>query len=152
MVPRRSIPRLLSVCACALLVFGFAWISPILTAQEETPAVPESAQQPSLFDDALQTPAPVPMAPPCSSCVGGFTSSPGGGAASHWGFGSDCTAATSNLRSQLSNYANSVCAVEGDYGRCAFSVIHTSSCFYNPSYGLYQIDGYTNFSCWISWC
>lgn len=105
-----------------------------------------------LPDDGLQTPEPLPLAPPCSSCVSGFTSSPGGGAASHWGFGSDCTAALSDLRAQLSAYANDVCAIEGDYGRCAFSVIQTSSCFYSSGHGAYQIDGYTNFSCWISWC
>ncbi len=94
---------------------------------------------------ALFNPAPVSQAT-CIACTGNYTTSPGGGAASHWGMGTSCTAAQTDLNNQTRAAANSVCYSIDDYGVCSFSVVVTGACW-SPSYGTYQVDGYANFKC-----
>ena len=96
---------------------------------------------------ALFTPAPISLAS-CTPCIGSYTTSPGGGAASHWGMGSSCTAAQTDLTNQTRSAANAVCFDIDDYGVCSFSVVVTAACW-SPSYGTYQVDGYANFKCRI---
>jgi hypothetical protein len=102
-----------------------------------------------ITDNPLFTPAPQPAAPPCAACFSGFTTSPGGGQASHWGFGSDCSAAQTDVRSQLLAYTTAECQSYDGYGRCGFQLVVTW-CGWNGSQ--YQADAYANFSCWLSIC
>jgi hypothetical protein len=144
-------PRRLVLAVLVLLVLASA---PVFAASPAPTAAPANgaagAVQPP-FDGPDFTPAPQPTAPPCSTCDH-FTSSPGGGQASHWGHGTSCTASQSDVRAQLLAYANAVCDDIGDYGRCAFAVIYTNACWYDYGSGLYVTDAYTDFGCWVSWC
>ncbi len=92
---------------------------------------------------ALFTPAPIALAN-CISCSGSYTTSTGG--ASHWGFGSTCSAALTDLTSKTKAAANSYCLNNvDDYLSCNFAVVVTAGCNWNGSQ--YQYDGYANFSC-----
>ncbi len=92
----------------------------------------------------LFNPAPISMA--CTTCTGSYTTSPGGGAASHWGMGTSCTAAQTDLSNQARAVANAFCYGVDDYGVCSFAVVVTGACW-SPSYGQYQVDGYANYKC-----
>ncbi len=131
----------MSVCR-----LGFAAVALCLVA-----VAPAFAADPSLFTEVPQwTPAPKPAAPPCHHCGTGFTTSPGGGAASHWGHGADCAAAQSDVRSQLLAYVNADCQNYGTAGRCSFQVVYTCSCYYQG--GQWVVDAYANYGCWIYYC
>lgn len=98
-------------------------------------------------DSDLFAPEPIQTAV-CTSCVGTYTTSPGGGAASHWGMGTSCTAAQSDLTAQTRAAANSYClSYVDDYPSCSLTVVVTAACFWNGS--TYQVDGYANFKCRI---
>ena len=137
---------------CTLAVLALVLLAaPALAA--EPPAAEPTAADPSLFaDGGLFTPAPQPAAPPCHACATGFTTSPGGGAPSHWGYGGDCSSAQSNLRSQLLSATTAFCFdIDPDtIGRCSFSVVNTCTCYYQG--GQYVVEGYANFGCWIYIC
>lgn len=94
---------------------------------------------------ALFAPQPISLAS-CTTCAGNYTTSSGGGAASHWGMGTSCTAAQTDLTNQTRAAASSFCFGVDDYGVCSFSVVVTTACW-SPSYGQYQVDGYANFKC-----
>lgn len=136
----------MSHCRTALVVFAlaFAAFSPVFAAE------PAAVDDPLAIELPLQTPAPKPTAPPCQACATGFTTSPGGGQASHWGHGSDCTSAQNDLRSQLLAAANAFCMDLDGLPRCSFQVVHTVACWWNGSQ--YVSDGYANFGCWIYIC
>jgi hypothetical protein len=109
------------------------------------------ADEPLLVPEGpLFTPAPKPMAPECHFCSSTFSTSPGGGAASHWGHGATCTDAQNDVRNQLSAYVNSICFDLGEAGRCAFSVVYTCSCYYSG--GQWVIDAYATYRCWVFYC
>ena len=96
-------------------------------------------------DSDLFVPEPIQTAV-CIACGGSYTASPGGGAASHWGMGSSCTTAQSDLTAQTRAAANEYCLYNvDDYGSCSLSVVVTAACFWNGS--MYQVDGYANFKC-----
>jgi hypothetical protein len=101
---------------------------------------------PSLPSAQPFTPEPTPLAPYCHACISGFSSPV------MTGSGPDCTSATANLRAQLSAFANAECAVESQYGRCEFYVIHTTACYDAETTKTILRDGYTNFSCWMPIC
>ena len=96
------------------------------------------------------TRAPKPAAPECHFCGTGFTTSPGGGAPSHWGHGADCASAQSDVRSQLLAYVNADCQNYGTAGRCSFQVVYTCSCYYQG--GQWVVDAYANYGCWVYYC
>lgn len=107
----------------------------------EAPLVAES----DLFvPEVLETAA-------CTACIGSYTTSPGGGAASHWGKGTSCAAAQTDLTSQTRSVATGFCLGIDDYGTCSFTVVVTGACWWSSDYGLYVVDGYANFKCreWI---
>lgn len=140
----------MSPCRCTLAVLALvlAAVAPAVAA--DPPAADPPAADSSLFKDgALFTPAPTPAAPPCHYCGTGFTTSPGGGAASHWGFGADCTAAQNDVRAQLLAYVNDDCQNYGTAGRCSFQMVVTW-CGWNGSQ--YQADAYANYGCWVYYC
>jgi hypothetical protein len=98
---------------------------------------------------ALFTPAPISQAS-CIACSGSYTTSAGGGAASHWGFGSTCSAALTDLTNQTKAAANNYCLANvDDYLSCNFAVVITGGCAWTGSQ--YRYDGYANFSCkvWV---
>jgi hypothetical protein len=107
-----------------------------------------ASEAPPELDSQLFVPETLETAV-CWSCSGTYTTSPGGGAASHWGKGSSCTAATSDFNTQTFNAANFVCyGFDAEYA-CSVSRVVTAACFWNGS--MYQVDGYANFKCryWI---
>lgn len=120
------------------------------TAAEMAPDTPLAVEAPLLFEEPLFTPAPKPMAPECHFCSSTLTTSPGGGAASHWGFGASCTAAESDATAQLSAYVNSVCSELGEAGRCGFQVVYTAACYYQNDQWI--VDAYANYKCWVYYC
>ena len=141
----------MSPCRCALAVLALvlAAVAPAVAA--EPPAADPPAADSSLFKDgALFTPAPKPAAPECHFCGTGFTTSPGGGAPSHWGHGADCASAQSDVRSQLLAYVNADCQNYGTAGRCSFQVVYTCSCYYQG--GQWVVDAYANYGCWVYYC
>lgn len=86
----------------------------------------------------------------CTACGGNYTTSPGGGAASHWGMGSSCSTAQSDLTTQTRAAATSFCLSNiDDYPSCSLTVVVTAACYWNGS--MYQVDGYANFKCryWV---
>lgn len=119
----------------ALAVLVTSLVGPGALAGADTPTGPGG----DLF-----TPEPIETAV-CWSCAGSYTTSPGGGAASHWGMGSSCSAAQTDFNSQTGSAANQVCWGEGAEYACAISRVVTAACFWNGS--MYQIDGYANFKC-----
>ena len=121
----------------ALLAAGVAYSAePVATV----PAAPTDSL------DALLNPAPTELAI-CTACVGPYTTSPGSGQASHWGFGGSCSDALTDLTNQTRAAARAYCLDLDDYGTCSFSVVTTAPCWWNSGYGLYQVDGYANFKC-----
>lgn len=152
--------RRLLLTALAVLALAFAAAGPALADDPPPPdpavvtdapadeAVP--ADDPFLPEGPLFTPAPKPMAPECHFCSSTFSTSPGGGAASHWGHGATCTDAQNDVRNQLSAYVNAICFDLGDAGRCAFSVVYTCSCY--QSGGQWVIDAYATYRCWVFYC
>ena len=133
------------LCTGALLVFA-TLISPAAWSETSTAPVPAS----DLELAELFTPEPTPTAG-CWGCGGSYTTSPGGGAASHWGFGNSCTEALNDLTSQTRAAANAFCLAYEDGGTCNFRVVQTAACWWSASYGKYVVDGYANFSCrvWV---
>lgn len=115
---------------------------PVADATETAPLLPA--------EGPLFTPAPKPAAPECHFCGSTMSTSPGGGAPSHWGHGADCTAAQNDVRAQLSAFVDSQCAGLGDYGRCAFAVVFTCTCYYQE--GQWVVDAYATYRCWINYC
>jgi hypothetical protein len=105
-------------------------------AGESTPVLESDLFAP----EALQTAS-------CWSCVGGNTTSPGGGAASHWGLGSSCTDAQASLTTQTRTAALNDCWNRGAENLCGFTVVVTAACWWNSGYGQYVVDGYANYSC-----
>jgi hypothetical protein len=152
MTPRRFVLAALSLIV-ALSISTAAAMPAFAAGVEEAAAPPaaEWADAAPLFDEGpLFTPVPKPMAPECHYCSSTFTTSPGGGAASHWGHGATCTDAQNDVRAQLSTFVNDLCSGLGDYGRCAFAVVYTSACY--ESGGQWVIDAYANFRCWVNYC
>ena len=143
--------RRLVVSVSALLILLAA---PPLLADAAPPAAPPPTDtaEAALFlpEDQLFTPAPKPAAPECHFCSSTLTTSPGGGAASHWGHGATCTDAQNDVRAQLSAFVNSQCLSLGDYGRCAFAVVYTCACYQQN--GQYVIDAYATYRCWVNYC
>lgn len=146
MTPGRFVLAALSMLVVAAAMPAFAGVE-----EAAAPPAAEWAEAAPLFDEGpLFTPAPKPMAPECHFCSSYFTTSPGGGAASHWGHGATCTDAQNDVWAQLSTHVNNICSGLGDYGRCAFSVVYTCACYQDG--GQYVIDAYANFRCWVNYC
>ncbi len=122
-------------CLSSLLVVGVGWAA-------ESTAV--AADEPSL--EELLAPEPALKAS-CYGCATGYTTSPGGGQASHWGLGSSCALAQSSLTSQTRSAATAICADFDDYGICSFGVVVTAPCWWSSTYNQYVVDGYANFGC-----
>ncbi|MDX1997612.1 MAG: hypothetical protein SF066_07810 [Thermoanaerobaculia bacterium] len=123
-------PALIGVLLVVFAVPAFAGDAPLVA--ESDLFVPE----------VLETAA-------CWSCSGNYTTSPGGGAASHWGKGSSCTAATNDFNNQTFTAATTSCYGLGAEYACSVSRVVTAACFWNGS--MYQVDGYANYRCrfWI---
>lgn len=127
------------LCALGLTLLA---LSPA-SAEE---AAPRATSTPSLEELFTPTPQPVSACFGCGSVV--YTTSPGGGAPSHWGKGTSCANAQSDLTTQTRTAANAICALESDgLGACRSTVVVTTSCWWSPAYGLYVVDGYANFGC-----
>jgi hypothetical protein len=124
-------------CLRILVVLSFLASSVGLAAAESQPL--DSLPLPV---EDLFTPAPEAKAAMCR-CEMGRTTSPGSGAASHWGKGSTCNAAKANLRFQLDAAAVITC----EYDHCSLAVTYTSPCY--VSNGVVTIDGYATYGCWI---
>jgi hypothetical protein len=147
MTPGRFVLATLSLLVAAAAMPAFA------AGVEEAAAPPAagSADAAPLFAEGpLFTPAPKPMAPVCHYCSSTLTTSPGGGAASHWGHGATCTDAENDVRAQLSAYVNTQCTELGTAGRCGFAVVFTAACYF--SNGQWIADAYANYRCWVYWC
>lgn len=81
----------------------------------------------------------------CSQCEGSFTTSVGGAnPSSHWGHGSDCASAYSDLATQVNQAASAACQANGYMAACNVQVVELA-CY--PSGGQYISDGYGNYSC-----
>ena len=63
------------------------------------------------------------------------------------GNGGNCSAATANLHSQLTNYVNMACDPEGECGN--HNYVHTTGC--QSVGGGVQISGYARYSCYAGW-
>lgn len=135
-----------------LLALVLAAAPPASAAVEVAPPPAEAvAGAGSPFAEGpLFTPAPKPAAPECHFCSSTLTTSPGGGAPSHWGHGADCTAAQNDVRAQLSAFVDSQCMSLGDFGRCAFAVVYTCTCYYQN--GQWVVDAYATYRCWVNYC
>lgn len=147
MTPGRFVHAALSMLFVAAAMPAFA------AGVEEAAAPPavEWADAAPLFSEGpLFTPAPKPMAPECHFCSSTFTTSPGGGAPSHWGHGATCTDAQNDVRAQLSTHVNDICSGFGDYGRCAFAVVFTCTCYQDN--GQFVVDAYATYRCWVNYC
>lgn len=112
----------------------FALLAVSAFAAETPPGVASDLFVPEVLETAV-----------CWSCSGNYTTSPGGGAASHWGKGSSCTAATTDFNNQTFSAATTSCYGQGAEYACSVSRVVTAACFWNGS--MYQVDGYTNFKC-----
>lgn len=147
MRPRRLILPALALVLLASVLPALADAPPVDTP----PAEAAPAEAAPLFPESpLFTPAPKPAAPECHFCSSTFTTSPGGGAPSHWGHGATCLDAQNDARAQLSAFVNDQCFSLGDYGRCAFAVVFTCSCYQQN--GQYVIDAYATYRCWVNFC
>jgi hypothetical protein len=135
------------------LLLSLSAASPALAGGEGAappPAAPAVEATPAPFQSPLLTPEPLPMAPPCHFCSSTLTTSPGGGAASHWGHGATCTEAKNDVTSQLSSFVNADCTNYGTAGRCAFAVVYTSDCYAQNS--VVVVDAYATYRCWVYYC
>lgn len=146
MTPRRSVLAMLSVLALAAAMPALA-----ADGQQAAPPPAAAADAAALFPDGpLFTPAPQPMAPECHFCSSTLSTSPGGGAPSHWGHGATCTDAQNDVRAQLAALVDSRCFQLGDYGRCSFAVVFTCTCYFQD--GQWVVDAYATYRCWVNYC
>lgn len=114
-----------------VLAFGFSLTVP-LSAEELAPL---------FLPEVLETAG-------CERCLGFYSTSPGGGAASAWGFGATCAAAQADLAAQLQTQGDNKCSSLGYWdGACMLNVQVTAPCWWNASYGSYQVDGYATHKC-----
>ena len=142
--------RLVLISLCLVLAAG----APALAAGQPAVAAPPAGAaetgSPLPDEGPLFTPAPKLMAPECHFCSSTYSTSPGGGAASHWGHGATCTDARNDVWAQLSAYVDGYCAGVGDFGRCAFQVVYTSDCYAQNN--VVVVDAYATFRCWTNYC
>jgi hypothetical protein len=80
----------------------------------------------------------------CIECVTGYTTSPSD-TASHWGKGSSCSAAQSDLDQKLLDAAEQFCGPTS-IGSCQLQVQVTAPCWHNGTE--YVVDGYADFGCY----
>jgi hypothetical protein len=88
----------------------------------------------------------------CSVCEGSYTTAVGGAnPSSHWGKGSDCSAAYNDLSTQIYQAAQADCRARGYMSSCDVQVVELACYFSN---GQYISDGYGNYSCrtWGPFC
>ncbi len=85
--------------------------------------------------------------PPAQPACGNFCDLTGGGTSPiSTAIGTSCTIAQSNLRSQLTSYANSVCGLPS----CQLKITTTSRC--SGSGSSFSVSGYATFGCVDSNC
>jgi hypothetical protein len=87
---------------------------------------------------ALAAPPTAAAAPPGCVC-GGYIFTP-----QDWAQASTCSQATTNL----SNQANAYIDCEGT-NLCARSLVLTAGCHWDTYSGMWQVDGYVKYRCWI---
>lgn len=119
------------------------------TGSDPAPAVPvDDLGLPEPECPGLLPPEPVERG--CYLCAGAIrTTSPGGGAASHWGMGASCTAAQAHLENQLNLAALDFCNGHQGAGAgfCNVVVVVTAACYWSPQFQTYVVEGYANFKC-----
>lgn len=139
--------KVLILLACTLVAGVLGAVAAEPPSEPATPTAPATAAEPAPidFESGLFTPAPEP-ADPCHRCMGLLRStSPGGGAASHWGFGSSCSIALQDVTNQLWSAAADICVDDGALGACSLTVVQTAPCWWNGSQ--WVIDAYATFKC-----
>jgi hypothetical protein len=113
----------------------------VLTASLSVAASgPSHDSPPAESEQPLLVPEPSEMGQ-CIVCTGYYQT------ATHWGTGSDCDEAESDLDSQLRSAAASTCdGIDANF-YCNFQVVVTMECYYNSGGGYYVVDGYATHSC-----
>ena len=141
----------------SLVVAGFAILA--LLPAPATASGPFDCPTPSLAASVLGAPAPAggealfspEQDPQNKVCI--YICEPWGFSTSmKRGTGSDCTASTGNLRSQVGGEASStgpgLCNNAGaTFGYCGFNLIVTVSCHWDFVLGTYVTDGYGDIKC-----
>lgn len=132
---------LLTLVAVAVLA-----LVPSIGVTAEPPA-PDAVQvDPMPVESDLFTPEAESKIPECGE---GYTTSPGGGAASAWGFGGTCNTSYDDLVAKVTTQANNNCVGIGHEIACNIQVVVTAPCWYSSGYGQYVTDGYANHGCLV---
>lgn len=87
---------------------------------------------------------PVPLAeaaPPGCFCAA-YENTP-----QDWATGATCDQARANLRAE--GYALIDCSESNGYGHCARGLVLTADCHWDPYAGVWQVDGYVQYRCWV---
>jgi len=100
--------------------------------------VTENPEPGTVGDELGTVPKPLEMGQ-CITCETGYQT------AIHWGTGSDCAAATSDLNTQLRATAAAACDSVGANFYCQFQTVITGQCTQKPGYVI--VDGYANHGC-----
>ncbi|HEX4956355.1 MAG TPA: hypothetical protein VF017_23455 [Thermoanaerobaculia bacterium] len=144
MTPRRLVPATLAllvlVVAAPVFADGDPWeIDPAVAA-------PQDGSEPPVLEGPNFTPAPKPMAPICHFC-GSWLQTP-----ILSGSGGSCSAAQSDVKSQVLAYVNASCLDYGDAGRCSYQFVYYNTCYFDSSSGQYVSDAFANYRCWTAYC
>jgi hypothetical protein len=89
----------------------------------------------------LLPPTSAEAAPPGCFCAG-YQNTP-----QDWATASTCQQARDNLRAE--GYALIDCPESDGYGHCARGLVLTADCHWDPYAGVWQVDGYVEYRCWV---